>query len=251
MNLKLIACKVLQREISLINTICKNFVDITFLRQGLHNEPEKLRKILQSEIDLIDNGRDSHSMTEKPFDAILLGYGICSNGALEIHSKKHTIVMPKAHDCITLLLGSKDTYKHYFEKFGGGIYWYSAGWLENAQMPSKERYERLYKEYCEKYGRDNADYLMETELSWMKEYSRLFYIRWDGLDFPDYVSHALGCAEYFNWDFDVLQGSPSLLSDLLNGNWDSDRFVVIPPNCKSIPSHDDDMITFAPADADV
>jgi len=38
-------------------------------------------------------------------------------------------VVPRAHDCITLLLGSKERYAKLFGE-RPGTYWYSAGWLE-------------------------------------------------------------------------------------------------------------------------
>lgn len=46
MNLKLIACKVLCRELSYLTAQSPNFIDASYLRQGLHNTPEKLRDIL-------------------------------------------------------------------------------------------------------------------------------------------------------------------------------------------------------------
>ena len=170
MRLKIIACKVLFRELSLIAAKSKNHIDITYLKQGLHNEPDYLRKSLQCEIDKIDNDNDLYTNAQpynKNFDAILLGYGLCSNAILGIKSKKHKIVVPKAHDCITLLLGSKEKYKEYFDTHRG-IYWYSIGWIESTPMPGKERCEFIRNEYAKKYGEENCDYLMDMEQNWLK-----------------------------------------------------------------------------------
>ena len=82
MRLKVIACKVLFREISLLAAHNPNFVDITWMRQGYHQTPDLLRKTVQEQIDRIDAGDDpctcNNGMGE--FDAILIGYGLCSNG---------------------------------------------------------------------------------------------------------------------------------------------------------------------------
>ena len=58
MRLKLIACKALFRELSYICALSDNIVDITWIRQGCHDYPDQLRKVLQEEIDRIEQGED-------------------------------------------------------------------------------------------------------------------------------------------------------------------------------------------------
>jgi|GEM_PF-6904082 len=47
MYYKLIGCKVLEREISSVVYNCRNVIDVTLLRQKLHNTPSKLKDALQ------------------------------------------------------------------------------------------------------------------------------------------------------------------------------------------------------------
>ena len=104
-RLKVLACKVLYREISLLTSLCENFIDVTYLQQGLHDTPDILRKTLQDEIDRIDAGKDIYSCRKrenKDFDAILLACGLCSNAICGLGSKKYKLVLPRAHDCITV-----------------------------------------------------------------------------------------------------------------------------------------------------
>ena len=61
MRLKLIACKALYREMSFLTAQCENFVDATYLRQGLHDTPSFLAETLQKEIDKIDAGEDLYT----------------------------------------------------------------------------------------------------------------------------------------------------------------------------------------------
>ena len=90
------------------------------------------------------------------------------------------MVVPKGHDCITMLLGSKDRYQDYFDTHSG-TYWYSGGWVDRGNQPAEERYAGTYNEYLERYGEDNAEYLMEMEQHWMKDYNNATYINWESL----------------------------------------------------------------------
>lgn len=56
---KLLACKALYREFSLLSSACENFIDATYMQQG-HDTPKLLNEQLQHEIDMIDEGRDIH-----------------------------------------------------------------------------------------------------------------------------------------------------------------------------------------------
>ncbi len=246
MRLKVIACKVLERELSLLLARHENFIDVTYLRQGLHNEPQKLQETLQAEIDRIDSGDCLYTCDTKDmcgdFDAILLGYGLCSNGIVGLSSKKYKLIVPKAHDCITLFLGSKEKYKEYFDSMDGGIYWYTPGWIENTIMPSQQRYDVIYKHYEELYGEDNAEYLMEMEQGWLKEYKVCTYVNWKELPFPRHIDYTRQCSDYLGWKFDILEGDISLMQRFVDGNWNEEDFAIIQPGQKVEPSFDENVI---------
>lgn len=230
MKLKVIACKVLFRELSYFAALSPHIVDVEFLEQQLHNEPEKLRNMVQRAIRDIENGSEE-------YDAILLGYGLCSNGIVGVSSRKYPIIVPRGHDCITILLGSKEKYQDYFNSHDG-IYWYSSGWIERTLQPGKERVEMLRKQYIEKYGEDNADYLMEMEQGWLKKYNWASYIYWDQFHSEHLKEYTRACADYLGWNYDEIMGDTSLVVDLLNGNWDSKRFLVSPPNSTIAAAYD-------------
>jgi len=136
--------------------------------------------------------------------------------------------VPRAHDCITLLLGSKEKYKEYFDSHRG-VYWYSCGWLESTPMPGKERVEQTRAEYVEKYGEDNADYLMEMEQNWLKEYNWATFVDWDFDICTQYAEHTKKCAEYLGWNFDRIKGSSSLMQKIVDGDWLDDDFLILKP----------------------
>jgi len=221
MRLQFITCKVMQREAFFCAARCGNIIDVVFMPQGLHQTPDRLRGEIQKALDCT---KDRQGV---PYDASVLGYGLCSNGILGV-SASIPIVVPRGHDCVTLLLGSRERYRQYFDSHRG-VYWYSPGWIEYGDPPGRERCERLLKEYRQKYGEDNAAYLMETEQGWMKEYSRAVYIDWGFSGCEHYRTYAKDCAAFLGWKYDELKGDSSLMQRLLDGKWDESDFLIVRP----------------------
>lgn len=232
----MIACQVLWREICYFASLSPHFFTFNFLKQGLHNTPEILQRELQAAVDA----------SPEECDAILLGYGLCSNGAAEVVARRHKMVLPRAHDCITFFLGSKERYRDYFDRHPG-TYWYTPGWIECSVQPGKERYDRLRKEFVEKYGEENADYLLEMEMAWMKEYNNAAYVDLGFSRSENYKEYTRECARWLGWQCDELEGNPSLVKDFVEGRWDADRFVIVEPGQKISPSHDEGVVKVVPA----
>jgi hypothetical protein len=214
----------MQREAYYCAARSKNIVDIVLMPQGLHNEPDRLRREVQQELDRTCDAKG------RAYDASVLGYCLCSNGIVGL-SAKVPIVVGRGHDCITLLLGSKEKYQQYFDSHRG-VYWYSPGWIEQNDQPGKERYERMLKEYEQKYGRDNAEYLVETEQAWMREYNWATYVDWGLANSKQYNQYTKQCAEFLGWRYEQLRGDPGLMQRLLDGQWDEDEFLTVRPGQK-------------------
>lgn len=228
----IISCHVLWREFCYYCSHSDNIFNFVFLKQGLHSTPELLKKKLQEAIEAADG---------EGYDAILLGYGLCSNGIAGISAQKTRIVAVRAHDCITFLLGSKEAYKSYFDS-NPGTYWYSPGWIETGTQPGKERYEAVYKEYLEKYGEDNAEYLMEMDQGWFSKYSNAAYVDIGVFNSEKYKEYAKECAKWLNWNYDEVIGSGRLISDLVDGNWKSEDYLIVEPGQRIVPSNDNRII---------
>ena len=63
MRYKLLACKIFEREIASVVANCPNNIDVTTIRQRLHDYPSNLRQQLQDEIDQIDS--NTHRQTDE------------------------------------------------------------------------------------------------------------------------------------------------------------------------------------------
>ncbi len=220
-RVQLIVCKVLQREAYFCAARSPNVVDIVLMEQGLHDEPDRLRREVQKALER------THDIQGRPYDASLLGYGLCSNGVVGLGAEI-PVVIPRAHDCITVLLGSKERYQEYFDSHRG-VYWYSPGWIESGKQPSRERYERLLEEYTQKYGADNAQYLMEVEQTWIKEYKWTTFVDWGLVPPDDYKTFTRQCAAFLGWEYDELKGDAGLMQRFVDGVWSDEEFLIVEP----------------------
>src|SRR5690554_4940939 len=103
MLFKLIACEVFVREASLAMATSPHTVDVEFTEKAAHDNSEGLRQTIQQCIDATE-------ASSRPYDAILLGFGLCGNGVVGLRSRL-PLIIPRAHDCCTLFLGSRASFK--------------------------------------------------------------------------------------------------------------------------------------------
>ncbi len=236
------------REISLVAATCESSLILHFMEQELHNQPDQLRKNLQAEIDLIDVAAEKHD-SGKPAagghgadaDAIVLAYGLCSNAICGLRSRHYPVVVPRAHDCMTLIVGSRERYQEYFDRHPG-TYWYTPGWIEQTPIPGKERVERTRADYVARYGEENAEYLMDMEQEWLRAYDRCAYLVWPELHREEYRSATRDSAAYLEWEYDEVAGDDGLMRRILSGEWDSAEVLIVPPGETIEPSFDRSII---------
>ena len=238
-RLAVIACAVLETEVEHLLRGAEHVEHLEMMQQGLHNDPPRLRGELQLAVDRIE--------AEHPrVEAIVLVYGLCSRGTEGVRAARCRLVIARAHDCITHLLGSRQAYARYVAEHPG-TYWYSPGWNRHHSPPGPERYYRLLAEYRQRFGEDNAEYLMQTEQHWFQTYTRATYVHLTiGATDAD-TAYTKRCAHWLNWTYDEQAGDPALLRDLLTGPWDDDRFLVLEPGQSLRMTGDDRIIAATPA----
>ena len=227
MRIHIIACRIFSRELSYLASQSENQIDITWVARGLHNTPQELSRYLQATVEGIHEQVEKGILENKP-DAIVLGYGLCANGVVGIRCRDIPIVVPRTDDCIALFLGSQ---KRYMEEFGraGGACWLNSGWIEHSLQlfDSEDIRRRKWQEYAEKFGEDNADYLIEMESGWISHYSTLGYIHSSVYDPAAYRNRAQSEAESHGWQLKEMQDDLRLLKMMVEGNWNDEEFLIL------------------------
>ncbi len=237
----LIACHLIWRELAAAMVDSNLKIMPIYLEQGLHDQPSRLQQLLQAKIDELDN----------QYDFILLGYGLCSNGIVGLKTRHAVLVVPRAHDCITLLLGSKEHYQQYFDDHPG-TYWFSQGWYETGSLPSVQRLAEKRSQFLDTYeDPDTADYLIEEEWRWIHEYQQACLIlepelewaagRWDELK-----QFTVESASDLGWTSDEQKGTLRLFRELVHSPWDPARFQLVLPGQHLEPSYDPQIIKAVP-----
>jgi hypothetical protein len=211
----IIACQVLQ---SLLERLLPEDLaeQISFMDYGLHRFPSKMTWTLQDALDSI----------ETP-SLVVLGYGLCGNGLNGIKAGQHTLLIPRADDCIAILLGSRQAYLHEFEATPG-TYYLSKGWLESGSHPLKE-----HEENVEKYGSEDAAWIMDQQY---QHYERLVLVAHSQADLDKYRPEAEAVARYcerWGMRYEEILGSDRYVRRLIEvaATLDKadDEFVVVPP----------------------
>lgn len=243
MRYKLIGCRVFSREISLLAAKSSAVIDVVWLRQGLHNYPSLLRDEIQQEIDRTEtppDGPDSVARPPEEYSAIILGFGLCSRAVAGLQTKRLPLVLPRAHDCIAILLGSHQRYQEEFSE-SPGTYWFSPGWIEQSAFPCGSQCGLMRERFAELYGEDNAGYLVQLERDSLASYSRAALITWDDLDMEAYHRRTNEIAEDLGWRSETVRGDSGLLDRILNGQWQDEEVIVCPPG-KSFETGDDEEV---------
>jgi hypothetical protein len=238
MRLLLIGCEVILRELCDAVARSPHVVDVRFLSKGLHDLGARaMRAALQTAIDDAESPR---------YDAVVLGYGLCGNGLSGLVARSVPLIVVRAHDCITLLMGSRHHYETYFQEHPG-VYFRSAGWVERAaDLEPLARIQTgagaTLNGLIEQYGEDNGRYLYEELTRYRQMYQQLTFIE-TGIE-PDhhFEDQARGEAEERGWRFEKLTGSLGLLRGLLAGAWNDRDFLVVPPGHRITAAHDERVI---------
>jgi hypothetical protein len=238
MRCKLIACEILCREFADAIAQSPHRIDVEFLGKGLHDRAgASMRDELQFHIDAVPGGE---------YDAILLGYALCGNGLHGLAARTTPVVVPRAHDCITLLLGSRKRYEEEFTN-NPGTYFRSTGWLERGQgleplVSLQTGAGTTLNGLIAQYGEDNGRYLYQELNRYQHSYSRLAYIHTGLAPDVEFAAKAREEAVARGWEFAEITGSLRIFHQLLAGDWPDADFIVVPPCARLVASYDEQIL---------
>ena len=227
MTLKLISCNVFQREVCLCLARTPHIVDVEFTELGEHVNSTGLRQLIQSKIDAAENAG-------KSYEAILILFGLCGNSTSGLLARRTPLVMPRAHDCCTILLGSKQRFEENF-KDAPSTPFSSVGYMERGEyflrtddgVPKVESGD-AYAQLVEQFGEEDAKYVWETMHPPALDHGtgRAVFI-----DIPETTPREL--VETFKQKATEagkecvhMQGSLRLIQNLIDGRWEIGRAHV-------------------------
>ena len=242
MRLKLLSCEVFYREMCAAAARSVNQVDLEFLPKGLHDIGSAgLVARLQAVLDKVDGSL---------YEAVLLGYGLCNNGLVGLTALSVPLVVPRAHDCITLFLGSKEHYLEYFHSHPG-VYFKTSGWIERGEATGELHQlsighqtgmDRTYEELVAQYGEDNAKFLYEELCQHAKNYGQFTFIEM-GIEPDDrFAQQTRQDAATRGWKFEQIRGDMSMIQRLVDGQWDDKEFLHVPPGNRIVAKYNDGII---------
>jgi hypothetical protein len=229
-SIALIACEVFQSEIDFLAAGAEHIVERRMFEIGLHDRPDEMRVRLQQEVAEIDRRDD--------IEAIVLAYGLCGCGTAGLRAARHPLVIPRAHDCITVFLGSKEEYAKR-QSACPGCYYYTPGWNRARRVPGPDRIAALREDFSKQFDPEDVDFLLENERGMWAHYDTSTFIDLGTNEAAGEAVYTKQCADWLGWRFEHLKGDPALLRDLLFGPWDDGRFQIIRPGCRLAHSADD------------
>lgn len=204
-NVELIACRMLEDEIRAILEAHGLSYPVRYVPEKLHIQPEKLRAHLQELVE------------ESTADTLLFSIAQCGGATVGLTSPRATLVIPRCGDCIDLLLSPK---KGTAVRPADSAF-YTKSWLRYGND-----FDDSYEECVEKYGQDNADYIIKT----MYQNYRSFDIIDTGT-FPaeEIRPNVEAKAALVGCSVGVVPGECALLEQLLTGNFTEKDFLILPP----------------------
>lgn len=189
-------------------------VKINYLPQNLHRAPDTLRQTIREKLDQV--GPEDGS--------IILGYGLCSNAVTGLKAPVQGLYIPRVHDCISLYMGSSESYRERFNKYPG-TYYLTRGWIKEEKDPLG----LMQNEYTHRVGADMAEEAIRYEI---RNYDYISYIHTSGdsEDEDAYLERAKENARYFDKTFVEYETNNDFFNKILFGPYDGTDFIYVEPN---------------------
>ena len=188
-----------------------------YMDYGLHLRPKRMAPVLQEQLEALP----------EPC-TVLVGYGLCGAGLSGLVAGPHTLIIPRTHDCIAILLGSHQEYLR-AQAERPGTYYLTRGWLESDNHPLGQ-----YRDYLGRYGEDAAAHLVDVMYA---HYTDLVYLASTPGELEECRPRVREIAEFcearWGMTYGEVVGSAEMIDGLLaapsNPKGLGDDFLVIPP----------------------
>lgn len=213
MTVKIIACEVMREELLAVTPT--QVVEFEFISIGLHVYPEKLRVELQK---LLDESRG--------FERVVLAFGLCGGAVKALYSLAQPLTIPRVHDCIPVLLGSKESFDHLRREETGTLY-HTCGWMKGMKgVLGDKSILSDYRRICEKYGEKKTNSILKRMYD---GYRRVLFIHTGHPEEETYKGRSLEIARLLNLRHDEMEGESTYIEKIVNGPYTEQDFITIAP----------------------
>lgn len=206
MTKKLLCCDVFKEELLALGL--PPDMEVEFLSMGLHLHPAKLHAEIQAALDRTTG-----------YSLVILGFGLCGGALKGIKAPDCPLVMPREHDCIPVLLGSKAKYQA-LQQEDWRTFYFSGGWVEGDRMIIPE-----YERSIEKFGPKKA---LRIQHMLFENYNRLLYIHTGHPRGPATLDKTKAFAGTLQLPCLETAGGTDYLQKLIHGPWQEGDFLTIP-----------------------
>jgi hypothetical protein len=207
MTIKIIACEVMKEELLSIKS--NQLIEYEFISMGLHRYPKKLHNELQNILN-----------RSLGYSKIILAFGLCGGATRNLTAADSSIIIPRVHDCLPILLGSKKKYE-YLSNQERGTFYLSCGWMITEQNILSD-----HQRICEKYGEKKALSILSRMYD---SYTKVLFIHTGCLEEEIILQQSRQIANLLNLSYHTVHGDSTYIQKLVNGPWDEEDFAYIPP----------------------
>ncbi|MDR1166860.1 MAG: DUF1638 domain-containing protein [Deltaproteobacteria bacterium] len=202
-----VACDVIKRELERV--IGDRDIPLTILDYALHGTPKEMAGKINAAI------AEAHA---NGVERVALGYGLCSNGVVGVESSQG-LVIPRCHDCISLLLGSPARYYRMFNEYPG-TYFLTDGWFRNNADPLST----VIHKYIPRLGEKKAFKGMNLELA---NYKYVCLVNNGIGDLKRLRALSLDNAKAFNKEFFEIEADLGYFEALISGQYPESDFIAL------------------------
>ena len=183
---------------------------VIYLESGLHNDPKELNEAMQKVINRISN-----------VEQVLIIMGFCGNAVVGLKGKGFRMIIPRADDCITMLLGSMEKRKDVQSQ--KATYFLTKGWIDMYDDVEKTMVDELYRMEI-KYGKERAQRIFRASF---KHYKRLGIIDTGTFDIEEILDKAKLKSDLMQLPIEIIPGTTTFLEKFLTGPWEKEEFIII------------------------
>ncbi|MCD8197586.1 MAG: DUF1638 domain-containing protein [Lachnospiraceae bacterium] len=207
MKTAIVACAVMEKELQYIFSEEGLDYPIVWIESALHDVPKKLHARLEEELEKLQAER------------VILTFGLCGNSVIGLRADSREYILPKADDCITMLLGSRERRRKLNSELAA--YYLMEGWLRGPKTPMQEL-QRVRERYGEKLGQEIIEVMYQN-------YRSLCLLDTGLSDLEQLKGECQPVAEITGTEVCVETGTLDWLRRLILGPWDSENFIVKHP----------------------